>query len=212
MIIVLLNPIHSVGKTTLATHLADDLSGDGGGTVLIDADPNAGAFRWTRRRLRTHCPSRFHSCTSLATQLREDMQRLGQIAANVVVDLPSRTCPITQLAVLLADVVLVPWQPQHADATVIAAIGRTIAAVRSGRPALRAAVVLNGCVQGEHSAELVRTAWLRECVPVLDAKVLQRRALADSMSSGRLVRELFPRDGAAEDVRQLAQAVRALAA
>ena len=202
--------MHGIGKTVLATHLADDLSGDGGGTFLIDADPHAGASDWSQRRLRAGCPSRFRSCRSQPTQLRRDVCELQQIAANVVIDLPSRECPITQLAVMLADVILVPWQLQRNDPASVASIGRTIAAARASRPELRAAVVLNACAGGVHSREPARRAWLRESLPVLACEVEHRRTFADSTTTGLLVREQASRDGV-EDVRQLAQAVRELA-
>lgn len=210
MIVALLNPMPGVGKTLLATHLADDLSGDGGGTVLIDADPSVGATRWMQRRLQARCPSRFRSYASSAMQLREGVCEIGQIAAHVVIDLPSRMCPLAQRAVMLADVVLVPWQIERHDTVVIASIARTIAAARAYRPALRAAVVLNGCVSDTRPKESARRAWLHESLPVLACEVQRRGMFTDSTSTGLLVRELVPRDDSIEDVRQLAQTVRAL--
>lgn len=111
MIMPLLNPIAGVSKATLATHLADDLSGDNGGVVLMDDDPRAHALRGSRQRCAIGYPSPFHVVPASRRCVREGTQERVPLAAHVPIDAPLRHSPIIQLALMRADGELVPLSP-----------------------------------------------------------------------------------------------------
>jgi cellulose biosynthesis protein BcsQ len=65
MIIALLNQKGGVGKTTLATHIAGELTMQGSSVILLDADPQGSALDWTQRRSQNGLP-RLFSAVGLA--------------------------------------------------------------------------------------------------------------------------------------------------
>lgn len=210
MILALMNSSHGVGQTTLATHLADDLAGDGV-VVLIDADPHTDASRWAHRRLKSGYPNRFRIVTPPAMGVREDIRALSRIATHVVIDVPSRISPFTQLALLMADLILVPLLPTSGSVAENLAMARMIADARRCREGLRAALVINRSMEGMFIAQSDRRALCNESLPLLACEVRQRRAFAQSAATGLLVREVAPSSSSAAEIAFLSQEVRRLA-
>lgn len=211
MIITVANPSEGVGKTTLAMHLADDLSGDGGGVILMDADPRANAVRWAQRRIQALRAKRFHIRQPARTHVRADLQDLAQRAAYLVIDTPSRLSPITQLALLLADVVLVPWSPEACAPTRAIDLAGMIAQARQTRADLQVVRVMNRCREGTFTASSDRHALSQETLPWLASEIYERLAFAHCGANGLLVREFAPGSAPAEEIVRLAQAVRGFA-
>ena len=186
-----------VGKTTLAVHLAVAAVQQGRDVVLVDADPQLSAVRWSERRSSSE-PVVLGRAVS---QLAAEMERIAGFGADVaIVDTPPRAWVGADNAALvaatLADVVLVPCRPSILD------IESTAVSVQRLQEATAApvVVVLNGCAHRGREADEAAEALGGLGAQVCPARIGQRVAFARSLLDGRAAQEVEPGGKAADDV------------
>ncbi|HWB98178.1 MAG TPA: ParA family protein [Bryobacteraceae bacterium] len=113
--IVFASPKGGVGKSTAAVLLATELAGHGGAVTMIDADPNRPLTRWAS------LPGKPAKLTVLATTSEESIIDLIEKAATqtsfVIVDLEGTASMMVGYAMSRADLVIIPAQGSHLDAT-----------------------------------------------------------------------------------------------
>ena len=186
-----------VGKTTLAVHLAVVAVQQGRDVVLVDADPQLSAVRWSERRSSSE-PVVLGRAVS---QLAAEMERIAGFGADVaIVDTPPRAWVGADNAALvaakLADVVLVPCRPSIFD------IESTAISVQRLQAATAApvVVVLNGCAHRGREADEAAEALGGLGAQVCPARIGQRVLFARSLLDGRAAQEVEPGGKAADDV------------
>ena len=186
-----------VGKTTLAVHLAVAAVQQGRDVVLVDADPQLSAVRWSERRSSSE-PVVLGRAVS---QLAAEMERIAGFGADVAIfDTPPRAWVGADNAALvaakLADVVLVPCRPSILD------IESTAVSVQRLQAATAApvVVVLNGCAHRGREADEAAEALGGLGAQVCPARIGQRVAFARSLLDGRAAQEVEPGGKAADDV------------
>ena len=186
-----------VGKTTLAVHLAVAAVQQGRDVVLVDADPQLSAVRWSERRSSSE-PVVLGRAVS---QLAAEMERIAGFGADVaIVDTPPRAWVGADNAALvaakLADVVLVPCRPSIFD------IESTAISVQRLQAATAApvVVVLNGCAHRGREADEAAEALGGLGAQVCPARIGQRVLFARSLLDGRAAQEVEPGGKAADDV------------
>ena len=189
-----------VGKTTLAVHLAVAAVQQGRDVVLVDADPQLSAVRWSERRSSSE-PVVLGRAVS---QLAAEMERIAGFGADVaIVDTPPRAWVGADNAALvaatLADVVLVPCRPSIFD------IESTAISVQRLQAATAApvVVVLNGCAHRGREADEAAEALGGLGAQVCPARIGQRVAFARSLLDGRAAQEVEPDGKAADDVQRV---------
>ena len=189
-----------VGKTTLAVHLAVAAVQQGRDVVLLDADPQLSAVRWSERRSSSE-PVVLGRAVS---QLAAEMERIAGFGADVaIVDTPPRAWVGADNAALvaakLADVVLVPCRPSIFD------IESTAISVQRLQAATAApvVVVLNGCAHRGREADEAAEALGGLGAQVCPVRIGQRVAFARSLLDGRTAQEVEPGGKAADDVHTL---------
>ena len=189
-----------VGKTTLAVHLAVAAVQQGRDVVLLDADPQLSAVRWSERRSSSE-PVVLGRAVS---QLAAEMERIAGFGADVaIVDTPPRAWVGADNAALvaakLADVVLVPCRPSILD------IESTAVSVQRLQAATAApvVVVLNGCAHRGQEADEAAEALGGLGAQVCPARIGQRVAFARSLLDGRAAQEVEPGGKAADDVQRV---------
>ena len=189
-----------VGKTTLAVHLAVVSAQQGRDVVLVDADPQLSAVRWSERRSSSE-PVVLGRAVS---QLAAEMERIAGFGADVaIVDTPPRAWVGADNAALvaakLADVVLVPCRPSILD------IESTAVSVQRLQAATAApvVVVLNGCAHRGREADEAAEALGGLGAQVCPARIGQRVAFARSLLDGRAAQEVEPGGKAADDVQRV---------
>src|SRR5882724_11096702 len=92
MIYGFLNQKGGAGKTTLSIHVADSLARRGARVLLIDADPQQSAMKWSTMRAGE---PRFTVIGMAKSTLHKEIASLGADYDHVVIDGPPR---VTDLA------------------------------------------------------------------------------------------------------------------
>lgn len=123
-------------KTTSSVYLALAL---GGRTLLVDADPQGSALRWSE-----HAGASF-GVPVVALPVGDLDRRIPELAQSydhVVIDTPPGSLPIVRSAVMAADRVVIPLSPSHLEFDRLAPTLRLLAEVEAFRPQLEAYVLL----------------------------------------------------------------------
>lgn len=108
MIIVFLNRKVGAGKTTPALHLAGQWASEGKRVSVIDTDPQGSALDRPEQRTGKRLPDLFGVIGLTNDTLHREAPRLAQSADRVPIDDSPRVGGPTGLAVLAADLVLLP--------------------------------------------------------------------------------------------------------
>lgn len=207
MIIALLNQKGGVGKTTLATHIAGELTMQGSSVILLDADPQGSALDWTQRRSQNGLPRLFSAVGLARETLHQEAPELARRCDHIVIDGPPRIAALARSALLAADLVLIPVQPSPYDVWASAEMVSLIREAQVFRPALRAAFVINRRVGTTVIGREARNALTDQPLPSLLSEVRQRIVFADSVARGQLARELDADSNAAREIAALAAEV-----
>jgi chromosome partitioning protein len=197
MIIAFLNQKGGVGKTTLAMHLAAELTLSRYQVMVIDADPQGSALDWSQARQRAGLPRLFGVVGIPRETLHQEVPAIAKIVDHVVIDGPPRVTALARSAILAADVVLIPVQPSPYDVWACTDIVALVREARIYKPKLRAAFVISRRVGRTIIGREVATALEQFDLPILNGAISQRIAFAESAINGQLVRELN-RVGAAQ--------------
>ena len=135
----------------------------------------------------------------------------GRKFDNIVIDAGGRDSTALRAALVLSDVLLVPFQPRSVDVWALADISALVEEARSLRDGLRAYAVLNCADPGAASSDNAdATAALADHPQLahLDAPIRRRKAFANAVGQGLAVEEVTPRDPKA--CNELAALVRTL--
>lgn len=179
------------GKTTSAVFLAHEWMAQGGRVLLVDADPQATALRWSEQA--------GFAVPTLGLPVKDLHTRLPGIAGDrydlVVIDTPplAERSGIVLSALRLADVVLVPVAPTMAEFERLGDVWEAVADVEPVRSSpANVVVLLNRTVANASSTEMVRQAitsgtgsWAGR--RVLEARVPRREAIAQAFGAQPLL-------------------------
>jgi chromosome partitioning protein len=113
--IVFASPKGGVGKSTAAVLLATELASHGGTVTMVDADPNRPLTQWATR------PGRPDKLTVISTTTEESIidtiEKAAILTTFVIVDLEGTASMMAGYAMSRADLVIIPAQGSHLDAT-----------------------------------------------------------------------------------------------
>jgi chromosome partitioning protein len=197
MILTVGNTKGGVGKTTLAFQLALNRALSGGDVLLVDGDRQGSAQ--TAVGIRAEAPrSPGLSCSQYTdgALLRAQVQRQMDKYDHVVIDAGGRDNTALRAAMVLSDVLLVPFLPRSVDVWALRDIVTLIDEARSLRDSLTAFAILNAADPGISSDNTDAVAALADFPQLTPLPVLigRRKAFANAVGLGLSVEELAPRD------------------
>src|SRR5476651_1641091 len=189
MIITVGNTKGGVGKTTLAVNIAVARALAGRDVWLIDADRQGTAQMAIGIR-------------ADAPLLRSQVQQQAAKFDDIIIDAGGRDSTALRAALILSDVLLVPFAPRSYDVWALTDIGALVDEVRSMHEGLRAYAVLNCADPGATSSDNAEAAAAVADVPqfeYLPTPIRRRKSFANAAGAGLSVLELNPKDKKASE-------------
>ena len=197
MIYAFLNQKGGVGKTTLAIHLADALSRRRSRVLLIDADPQQTAMKWSTFRTGEN---RFSVIAMAKPTLHKELPPIYADYEDIVIDGPPRVHDLAKSIILSADLVLMPVQPSPADVWATSETVDLVDEARVFKESLKSSIVINRKIVNTVIGRDVREALSTLNTPILQSDISQRVAFAEALNTGQTVMDLDARGRAANEV------------
>lgn len=198
MIITVGNTKGGVGKTTLAVNLAIARALQGRDVWLIDGDRQGTAQTAISIRAEAGLQPGIACATypdgpTLRTQVQQQASKFD----DIIIDAGGRDSTALRAALVLSDVLLVPFQPRSYDVWALEDIAGLVDEARSVRDGLKAYAILNCADSAASSTDNADAAAAVADVPqftYLDAPIRRRKAFANAAGSGMSVLEYKPAD------------------
>ena len=190
------------GKSTLAIHLAVAWSCAGRKVALVDIDPQASVSHWDARRGGNGNGELPHVVKLSGWRTANEVERLGRDHDIVLIDSPPHADTEARIAVRAARLVIVPMQPSLMDLWATQATLEMAKAER--KPAL---IVLNRVPPRSRAAEEVAGEVAGIGVPLADARIGNRVALASALHRGKGITEYEATSTAAHEIEALAKEI-----
>lgn len=199
-----------VGKTTLALNIAIARAMAGRDVWLIDADrqgtaSTALAIRGEAGKLPAIATAHYADGGQLRTQL---LHQRGKFQ-DIVIDAGGRDSTALRAALVLSDLVLVPFQPRSIDVWAVADIAALIEEARTMRDGLQALAVLNMAdTAGTDNEDAAAALADYPAINYLATPIRRRKSIANAAGNGMSVLEQTPRDDKAiAELNALLQAI-----
>jgi chromosome partitioning protein len=199
-----------VGKTTLALNIAIARALAGRDVWLIDADrqgtaSTALAIRGEAGKLPAIATAHYADGGQLRTQL---LHQRGKFQ-DIVIDAGGRDSTALRAALVLSDLVLVPFQPRSIDVWAVADIAALIEEARAMRDGLQALAVLNMAdTAGTDNEDAAAALADYPAISYLATPIRRRKSIANAAGNGMSVLEQTPRDDKAiTELNALLQAI-----
>jgi len=185
------------GKSTIATNLTVWLSKKGFDVLLIDADEQETASKFTKWREHiTQGNSGYTATVLTGDAVRQQVLKFKPKFDHIIIDTGGRDTTSQRAALFVSDVYLVPFNPRSFDLWTIADVENLIKEVRSVKPTeLQAFSILNRAdpkgSDNKDSADLLRESTVLEYI---GPAIVSRKSFANTASNGLGVIEGSPTD------------------
>lgn len=185
-----------VGKTTLALNIAIARAMAGRDVWLIDADrqgtaSTALAIRGAAGKLPALATAHYADGAQLRSQLTHQRSKFQ----DIVIDAGGRDSTALRAALVLSDLVLVPFQPRSIDVWAVADIAALIEEARAMRDGLQALAILNMAdTAGSDNDDAAAALADYPAIAYLDTPIRRRKSIANAAGNGMSVLEQTPRD------------------
>lgn len=210
MILTVGNTKGGTGKSTIALNLAIARAASGRKVWLIDGDrqgttKTAMTIRAASGRLPLIQCDQFHEGKVLSAQLKANSRKFD----DVVIDAGGRDSTALRAALVLSDLVLIPFAPRSLDVWALSDINTLIDEAKAINPALRAAAVLSCAdIAGTDNQDAVDALADFPQFNYLPAPIRRRKSFANAAGQGLSVLEFLPKDAKAiEELKNLSSAV-----
>ena len=198
MIVAVANTKGGVGKTTLALSLAIERAIAGRDVWFVDGDSQAtGQTAITLRAEAEIGPIVASSLYPHGAALRTQVQHQARRFDDVIIDAGGRDSAALRAALVLSDIVLVPFQPRSYDVWALDDMAKLIDEALAVRGAVKAVAVMNCADPGDRSAdnrEAALAVGRLEQFTYHPIPIRRRKAFAHAAGWGLSVRESKPVD------------------
>lgn len=198
------------GKSTIATHLAIMRSHNHRDVLLVDADDQETAADFTMLRNAALESGAGYTCIKLTgPAVRTELMRLTPKYDDIVIDAGGRDTVSQRAALVLSDVLLVPFIPRSFDIWTLDAVSSLLQEIRTVNPALRAYAFINrGDPSGADNLDAAELLQEKDDLIYLETPIVNRKAFGKAAALGLSVTELRPPDAKAiREIKSLYDAV-----
>ncbi|MBW5291208.1 MAG: Chromosome (plasmid) partitioning protein ParA [Candidatus Ruthia sp. Asou_11_S2] len=185
-IIAILNQKGGVGKTTLTINLAYSLQQDGYKVMIVDSDPQGSARDWNNETNGAIVPVVGLDRASLAT----DIKAVSKGYDFVLIDGAPRLAKNMAAAIKCADIILIPVKPSAFDVWASDELIDMIEQRQEFDSNLKAFIVISQAIQNTKITGEVVEVFANDNdskIPILNTKIINRTAYAQSASAGKTV-------------------------
>jgi len=198
VIVTVGNTKGGVGKTTLAVQIAIACALAGRDVWLIDGDRQGTATSAIAARAEAgRQPGVACAQYPDGPTLRGQVQQQREKWQDIIIDAGGRDSTALRAALILSDVLLVPFAPRSYDVWALDDMAALIDEAHSVRDGLRCYAVLNLADPGENSSDNAEAAAAVGEVPQFEyipTSIRRRKAFSNAGGAGLAVSELSPRD------------------
>ena len=202
MIIGILNQKGGVGKTTLATSIAHELSNRyiEDDILLVDADPQQSTLTWSEMR-EDSLP--FVVVGMPKKTIHKDLPALMKHYRYAIIDGSPRTTDLTRSCIMACDLVVIPVQPSPYDIWASEETIKLIEEAKIYKENLRYVLAVNRKIANTAISRDVVELLKEKHMRILENSVCQRVIYAESAGSGQTVFDLSPNGKASHEIRLL---------
>jgi chromosome partitioning protein len=210
MIVTVGNTKGGVGKTTLALNLAIGRALLGKDVWLIDGDRQGTAqTAITVRAEAAKKPSIACSNYPDGATLRAQVQQMGPKFDDIIIDAGGRDSTALRAALILSDVLVVPFAPRSLDVWALNDISSLIKEARAVRDGLRVFAMLNNAdPKGRDNEDAAAAVADFPELEYVATPIRRRKPIANAAGLGMSILEYTPKDAKGiEEMSALVQAV-----
>ena len=191
-IIALVNQKGGPGKTTITMHLAGTLARRGFKVLVVDADPQGTATRWAASAPdEAAFPTNIAGLAGADVKLHREVKKFFTDYDFIVIDCPpSADSLVSQSALLIADLGLVPVIPSPPDLWAGVAIRKVIEAASGVNEHLQARLLINQRKPNTRLAAKTLELLPEYRIPLCRTQIGDREAYRHAAAYGQTVHDL----------------------
>lgn len=210
MIVTVGNTKGGVGKTTLALNLAVGRALAGRDVWLIDGDRQGTAqTAITIRSESDKTPAIACAHYPEGSTLRAQVQQMGPKFDDIIIDAGGRDSTALRAALILSDVLVVPFAPRSLDVWALNDISSLVKEARAVRDGLRVIAMLNNAdPQGHDNDDAAAAVADFPELEYVATPIRRRKPIANAAGQGMSILEYTPKD--AKGAEEMAAFMRAV--
>lgn len=201
------------GKTTISTNLAVMFSQSGKDVLFVDADDQGTATDFSHWRNETMNGEMGYTAIQLkGAAVRTETQKLAQKYDVVIIDTGGRDTTSQRAALVVSNILLVPFIPRSFDIWTIEKVTRLVKEAKIYNPELNACAFINRAdARGSHNDDAKNLIIDETVFTFIDAPIGNRNAVSLASSRGLGVIEYKPKDSKAiGEMEQLFKKIQSL--
>ena len=191
-IITVVNQKGGAGKTILAMQLAGTIARRGKKVLVVDADPQATAMRWSASAPENRpFPAAVNGLSAAGEMVHREVRKFVDDYNVIIIDSPpALDSPVPESALLIADLALVPMRPLPAELWASVAIRTLIKRQHAVNDVLQARIVVSDLEPRTRLARNVLDKLSEFRIPLMQTVLHHRIAYPESMMLGCTVHDL----------------------
>lgn len=190
MIVAVLNTKGGVGKTTIALNLAVARALAGHDVLAVDGDRQGSLIAALANRESGPQIAAVHYAEGQI--LRQQVGMAKSKYTDIVIDAGGRDNSALRAAIMLADLILIPFQPRSFDVWALDDMGKLLNEARATRDVRAVALLAMADSRGRDNDDAAGS--IPEGIEYLASPVGRRKAIADAAGQGRGILEYGGRD------------------
>lgn len=183
------------GKTTLSTNLCVLKALSGQKILLVDTDQQKSSSEWAEHRESLNIETPWTTIQLEGEAVRTQIPKLKKDYDEVIVDVGAGNTNSQRAALMVATILIAPFQPRCLDVWTVDKLSNLIQEARMFNADLKVFAVINKAEsRGKDNCRAVEVLKKMSGVECLENMVCQRKAFSNAIAEGLGVIELKPKD------------------